>query len=105
MNNIWLLFTECKKVLTNTKLQNKDLNLYKVTNHIDSIILKEHNITKSCYHCGDLEDNDIRTLMVKGKQVFSDIDNYLQLHKPTNVSSEEVSTICLSYGRLCELMD
>ena len=105
LNELKKHLAQCRKAYTKTKSDNKNPNRYEVINHIESVILKMYKISKSCYHAGDLEGNDVRRLMSKGKIVFSEIGNYLRAHKPSNVTVEEIDEICIGYGRLCVLMD
>ena len=59
-------------------------------NHIETVMLKSHRISKSCYHAGDLEENDICRLMAKGTVVFEEIRRCLRLNKPDNVKEDEI---------------
>ena len=62
-------------------------------NHIESMTLKKHKISRSCYHGGDLQGNDVRRLMVRGTIVFHEIKTYLNDHEPDDVSIEEIDFI------------
>ena len=70
LNELKKDLAECRKAHAQAKSDNKNPNRYEVINHIESVILKMHKISKSCYHAGDLEGNDIRRLIMKGKIVF-----------------------------------
>ena len=56
---------ECKSVKGEAKLNNVSSSKYACDNHIESVIIKSYEITKSCYHAGNLEGNNIRRLMDK----------------------------------------
>ena len=73
LNRLKKDLAECRKAHMQTKSHNINPNQYEVINYIESVILKIHKISKLCYHAGDLEGNDIRRLMSKGKIVFSEI--------------------------------
>ena len=74
-------------------------------NHIETEILKSHEISKSCYHGGDSQGNDVRRLMARGNVVFNEVQNFILIHKPESVTVEEVNITCTNYARLCGLMD
>ena len=44
----------------------EDQGRFLATNHIDTVILKNYNISKSYYHGSDLECEDTRRLMSTG---------------------------------------
>ena len=83
----------------------KDASKHLLMNHIECVMLKRHRISRSCYHGGDLQGNDVRRLMARGIVVFEEIKACLLIHKPDNVHQEEVELYCVNYGRLCSLMD
>lgn len=105
LNELKKDLAECRKAHAQAKSDNKNPNRYEVINRIESVILKMCKISKSCYHAGDLEGNDIRRLMSKGKIVFSEIGNHLRVNKPSNITVEEIDEMCIGYGCLCVLMD
>lgn len=74
-------------------------------NHIETVMLKSHRISKSCYHAGDLEGNDIRRLMAKGTVVFEEIRRCLRVSKPDNVKEDDINQLCNNFVRLTSLMD
>ena len=97
--------SKCREVEKSAKKEDKDPSRYAVANYIESVILKQHRISKSCYHAGDLEGNDIRRLMGNGLTIFEQIKDYLVLHKPHNVGMNEIREICTGFGRLLSLLD
>ena len=90
MNECQKRWKEYKAIETKTKSENKDASKNKILNHIESVILNSHRISRSYYHARDLEGNDIRRLIAKGSVVFEKIRVFLHNHKPSNVSNEEI---------------
>ena len=74
-------------------------------NHTKTVILKSHKITKSYYHAGDLEGNNMQRLVTKGLTIFNNIKTCLVSNKPTNMKDEEIELHCTNFSRLCSLMD
>ena len=64
------VLTECRKAEASAKAENSNSSQFMGINHIETVMLKLHRISKSCYHAGDLEGNDIRRLMAKGTVFF-----------------------------------
>lgn len=75
------------------------------TNFIETVILKSHRISKSCYHVGDLEGKDICRLMAKGIVVFEEIRRCLRANKLNNVKEDDINQLCNNFSRLKSLMD
>ena len=98
-------FNNCKAVEIEARKNNKDSSKYLIMNHIECVILKNHRISKSCYHGGDLQGNDIQRLIARGLVVFDEIRRYLLRHKPDNVKDDEIEINCNNYARLCSLID
>ena len=73
--------------------------------HIESVILNSHKTQKSCYYARCLEENSIRRPMFKGIISFEEIGKYLHTHVPSNVNVEEISKLCVNFGRICSLMN
>ena len=70
LNVMKMALNEWKSAKTEARDNSKLECKYFVTNHIESIILKGYNISKSYYYAGDLEGNDVRRLMSKGPTAF-----------------------------------
>ena len=98
-------WNDCKKKEAKAESDNKNPSSHKVTNHIETVMLKSHEISKSSYHAGDLEGNDIRRLMSRGLVVFNEIRMCLRVHRPDNVSADEIDLTCNNFSRACGLMD
>jgi len=97
--------SECKAVEAKAKSHNTSESKHACANHIESTILKHHKITKSCYHGGDLEGNDIRRLMAKGTVVFEETRRYLVANKPDSIEEQEISLHCNNFARLSILLE
>ena len=98
-------FSECKAGEIEARKNNTSSSKHYITNHVESVILKKHNISKSCCHGGDLQGNDIRRLMTFGVVVFQEIGMCIRVHKPGNVTINEIEDTCTNFAKLCNLMD
>lgn len=50
LNELKKDLAECRKACTQTKSDNKNPNQHEALKHIESVILKNNKISKSCYH-------------------------------------------------------
>ena len=98
-------WNDCKKKEAKAESDNKNPFSHKVTNHIETVMLKSYKMSKSSYHSGDLEGNNTRRLMSRGSVVFNEIGMYLRVHRPDNVSVDEIDLTCDNFSRTCGLMD
>ena len=85
MKDLKTNYEKCKGVEAKVRKNNKDISQYLLMNHIDFMILKRHQISRQCYHRGDLQGNNICRLITKGLVVFEEIKVYLLIDKSNNI--------------------
>ena len=95
----------CGNAEVEARKRDRIASKYCIVNHIEREILSRHKISKSCYHGGDLEGNNIRSIMSMGSLVFEDACRCLQVHRPSHVKVDEIDNLYINFGRLCSLMD
>ena len=74
-------------------------------NLVESSILKRCRISKSCYHSGDLEGNDVRRIMAQGCIIFVEIGQHVKVHAPENMNNNEIDEVAPKRSNACYLMD
>ena len=105
MKDLKIDYDKCKGVEAEARKNSKDASQHLLMNHFQCVMLKKHHTSRSCYHGGDLQGNDIRRLMARGLVVFEETKAHLLTHKPENADQDEVELNCVNHGRLCSLMD
>ena len=105
MKDLKTNYKKCKGVEAEVRKSNRDASQYLLMNHIECMILKRYQISKSCYYKGDVQGNDIYRLIARDLVVFEEIKVQLLIHKSYNAYQQEIELNCINYGRLYSLMD
>ena len=67
----------CKIIEKEYSKKSKNPDKYIIINYIESRILKQYLIERSCYHSSNLKGNNIQRFMAKGIIIFEEIKTYV----------------------------